>query len=399
MTVPDKNRGLLPETSSFLQEMRNTLNVAELLAMYTAAQIAIQVRTDSETILNHLTTTVTDRFGDKADAELGEAGLILRLRIDKWLAERRENPRSGKERRAEARDRAERAERVLGADHPEVRNSWERHYLEEARETDTYVYAVRNYRASLKKRGWPDRMDFRISLSSLNFATMLRRSNNPDELEEGEQITARNAAWRAAEYGPSHPYTSVAEGNRLIDELYRSEALHDFGGPTAINRDQVRKILSDAARLTKARRSVLGVHHEATIKALSYEARAHRLLGNPGQALAIAEKSLGLVMNYESKKDTPIKGILRVIAAEGYAAEADIATSNMTIAATSGLNTVAEAERVRAIELASTIKKYIDQAESDLARWPNEQVWLDRLVILRTQGPEQDRATSGSSIR
>ena len=377
------------ELSARIAEMRRTLAVAELSAIFAAAKVAIQVRTDSDTILNHLEVFARAVYGGTPESDLGEIGLILKLNIESWLATRRDDPRTPEQRRDDVRRRAERAQAVLGPNHHRVRNFWESHFLEEGRETERYREAVESFRASLARRGWPGRTDFRSSLSSQNFATMLRRSDDPAEVSEGEAITAANAAWRAENYGVAHPFTMVAEGNRLLNALSRVESAHDRDGRDGVDRPQVEEILRDAKRLTASRKLVLGVHHGGTVKALSYQARALRLLAQHERARALAEEARAYYMKHSSKTDTSLTGILGILEAEGHAVEACAAAENSAIARSVGSLVVAREEQERARALWQLVSSLLDDAEADVSRWASERVWLTRLDALRDRRDAQ----------
>jgi hypothetical protein len=382
MIPSTENKDALAET---LAQMRLTLAAAPLLAMYTAARIAIQVRTDSDTILRQLEKANAAFVGEASDDDLGTEGLLLTLKISGWLATRGDERRTAERRRDDFRARAERAERMLGANHSEVRNFWEQYYLELGRVADRSDEAIANYRASLEARGWPRRMDFRLSLSSQNLATMLRRSTNPEEVTEGERITAFNARWRTKQYGARHPFTMVAEGNRIVDELFHLERAHDEGTLTQDLVALARATLEDAERLTAARKSVLGVHHGGTVKAMMYQARAQRLLGHTDAARAIAQEALAYYLTYSSKKDETVTPQLRLIIAEGYAAEADAADANERVASAAGSGLVADDERDRARSLRKTASDALDASVADFVRWDDQEAWLPRIEAVRAR--------------
>lgn len=381
-TTPDEAKLLDPKLEARMAEMRLTLNAAPLTAIYAAARIAIQVRTDSDAVLNHLNAANRRHFGDTPDAERGRTGGLLAIKIETWLTRRGVERRTAERRREDVRKRAERVQALLGDHDPDVRNYWESYYLELSRDAESRDEAITAYRASLAQRGWRDigdPLNFRLSLSTQNFSTMLRRSDDLAAQTEGKRITASNAQWRAKTYGVQHPFTLVAEGNRLLDELHRLEETADQGEFGPNDKRETRAVIDDARRLYANRKKVLGVHHGGTVKAMSYGARGLRLLGNAKEARARAEQALAHYLTYSANKDESITGILRVIAAEGYAAEAEEAQRNLREAAERGAVKAAGTEAERAAKVWQTVDAMLNLAEPDLVRWPNQKPWLARL--------------------
>ncbi|MGC0368847.1 hypothetical protein [Microbacterium sp. SLBN-111] len=377
-----------PKFAARMIEMRRTLLAAPLTAMYAAARIAIQVRTDSDVVLNHLDAANRTHFGDTPEAQRGRTGVLLGMRIQNWLYTRGVERRTAERRRADLRLRAESAQTLLGEDDSHVRAYWESYYLELARESATRDEAIAAYRLSLARRGWRnvrDPLNFRLSLATQNLATMLRRSDDPGDWAEGERITAVNAEWRQATFGARHPFTLVAEGNRVLNVLYRLEETADDGEFGPVDRRAARKVMRDATELYRNRKDVLGVHHGGTVKAMSYQARALRLLDNAQEARALAERALAHYLTYSSKNDTTLTAVLRVIAAEGYAAEAEEAQRNVREASERGAMTAVKTEIARAAKVWQTVDAMLDLAEADLVRWASRAVWLARLQKVRVR--------------
>lgn len=377
-----------PELAGHISEMRRTLVAAPLTAIFAAARIAIHVRTDSEAVLKHLDTTNRTHFGDTSDAHRGRTGVLLDMQIQTWLNVRGDERRTAKRRRDDLRRRAVRAQDLLGSDDPEVRKRWDQYYRELAREEGSLEEALAALRALLAERGWRtarDPLDFGLSLATQNFASALRRSSSLSDRAEGERITEMNAKWRAETFGARHPFTMVAEGNRLLDVFYRLERTSDEGEFGPNDRRAAIQVGSDANKLYKNRMEVLGVHHGATVLAMSYQARALRLLGDAQEARAIAERAIAHYLTFSAKNDTTITAILRVIAAEGYAAEAEKAERNVSEALTSGALEVIATEVTRATEVWQTVDTMLNLAEADLVRWPNQAPWLTRLRNARAR--------------
>lgn len=377
-----------PDFAERMGEMRHTLAAAQLSAVFATARIAIQVRTDSDVVLGHLDTANRTYFGDIPEARRGRTGVLLGMSIQTWLDTRGTERRTAERRLTDLRMRAERAETLLGADEPQVRNFWEAYFLELAREGTTLNEAIEALRASLTQRGWHshhDPLDFRLSLATQNLATVLRRSDKPSDRAEGERLTAMNAEWRTKTFGARHPFTLVSEGNRLLDVLHRLEEIADGGefGPT--DRRATKKVMDDAVDLYRNRKEVLGVHHGGTVKAMMYQARALRLLGNAEEARAAAERALAHYLTYSAKNDTTVTAVLRVIAAEGYAAEAEEAQRTVREASEHGAVDAVKTEVERAVKVWQTIDAMLDLAEADLVRWPSQAPWLTRLQSVRTR--------------
>lgn len=391
------------ELADTIAEMRRTLVTAPLIVMYTAARVAIQVRTDADIVLNHLERTSEGFYEGASDEQIGREGVIVQLKIKTWLASRRDKRRSAEERLADYRHQAEQAQRLLGPSDDQVRTFWESYYLEQARDPTQYAEGKRAFRASLEARGfrfpvddskpWKTPMNFRLSLSSQNFAIILRRSSDSADVQLGELITARNSTWRRSQYGARHPFTMVAEGNRLLNALAHAEVLHDTGTTNKAIQTNAQSIVHESAALAANRRHVLGEHHGGTIKAQAYHARALRLLGEPFRARAVAEEALAHYMAYGRPDDT-VAAILQLVSAEGYAAEAVAAHQNLEVAFAAGSVLVADDERDRARALWNTVSDRLNSAEQEFLRWPNHGRWLRRVTTLRAR---RDNAGYGNT--
>jgi hypothetical protein len=351
-------------------------------------------------------------------AETGTGALLLAITVDRYRSDisTRKRPTAEVITASVARHAA--AARRLPASDSRLRMLHERVLINRGGDRELLDDAIADLTQSLRERGYeppvaqppsargrgkspaPQQMNFVTSLHALSLGSLHRRRGGNADQALASAIIDETAAWRTDRYGSQHPFTLVAEGHRVLAALAPLERALDTRPLTADETATALHVGDLAHRLEVARAGVLGARHMATVRALSYQARALRLSEDPVAASSAAERALAAAESAQAKKYHELPPIMKVIVAEACAlgsmqakssavelghAHARYARSPQHADQAAQIRSTIEAERERAGEERRRALRLLDEAEEALEHQRSVALWLTRLRVLRTR--------------
>lgn len=310
-----------------IARLHEELDVAPLRARFVMSRLAMSVRTMRVPVRDGIEALLEKVLADE-DSNLSRAQFLLGDEIGRYLAPRRGQQRSSQQRAAEAAMRLRRAREVLGNDEAiwryEMREAFARALMLEGRGA-----ALGDMWSLLQAAGYPERRNFQLSIHAMNLAVQLSRTDDDANQRAAKEILDQEAKWRTEQFGADHPFTLVAEANRIVHVLQMLERIHDSRTLSQADISDAQTLAQAGRELHDRRVAVLGERHPATTRALSYEARALRILGMLEDSRAQAERVLSQRgIDPETLRDDDLPAIMSVLIADALVNRYAIALGN-----------------------------------------------------------------------
>jgi hypothetical protein len=375
-----------------MRRLREEWELAPHRAALSMARVASAVHTDRTIPRDHLDTVLDaiHDLGSKLDHAAGGADYSTRGRfvlgndVAIFLNGRRGRQRPFDQRLREAQDRLRRGLGELDHDDPEIWRLRVREAEARASLPDLREQALVDLDRLLAEAGYPEQRNYRLSLHAMNLAVKLRADDDDARAERSEQIVEAEAAWRRQRYSARHPFTLVARANGVLYTLTRLEYAADRALLSPAQSEQVRAVVADAASLHAHRAELLGERSSSAVRALSFQARALRLLGDHERSRAIAAEAYALRGDDpETSRDDEVPAILQICMASAVQARREVALRNADLARRKSDWATDELERGRATRLAQEVVERLDAADDVLAHQVPYRHWVERSRRIR----------------
>jgi hypothetical protein len=375
-----------------MRRLREEWELAPHRAELSMVRVASAVHTDRTIPRDHLDTvlfaifdldnTLDDTAGGAHYSSRGR--FVLGNDVAIHLNARRGQQRPFDQRLREAQDRLRRGLKELDHDDTEVWRLRVREAEARASLPDLREQALVDLDRLLAEEGYPERRNYRLSLHAMNLAVKLRFDDDDARAERSEQIVKAEAAWRTQRYSARHPFTLVARANHVLYTLTRLEFAADRTFLSPAQSEQVRTVIAGAISLHADRAALLGERSSSAVRALSFQARALRLLGDHDRSLAIAAEAYALRGDDpETSRDDEVPAILHICIASALQARREVALRNADLARRKGDGATDDLESRRATRLAQEVIEHLDAADDVLTHQVPYRHWLERSRKIR----------------
>ena len=375
-----------------MRRLREEWALAPHRAALSMTRVASAVHTDRTIPRDHLETVLVAIY--ELDSKLDHAGggadyssrgrFVLGNDVAIYLSARRGQQRPFDQRLREAQARLRRGLKKLDHDDPAVWSLRVREAEARASLPDLREQALVDLDRLLVEAGYPEQRNYRLSLHAMNLAVKLRADDDDARARRSERIVEAEAAWRTQRYSARHPFTLVARANHVLYTLTRLEYAADRALLSPVQSEQVRTVIEDAVSLHAHRAELLGERSSSAVRALSFQARALRLLGDHERSRAIAAEAYALRGDDpETSRDDEVPAILQICMASALQARREVALRNADLARRKGDWATEELERRRATRLAQEVVEQLNAADDVLTHQVPYRHWLERSRKIR----------------